>query len=79
MIDCFERSYEEERLQGLKNVGKNHQKVVLTELSETGTENPIYRRSVRRQVNVEELRSKLSHNLTFRHPSRPTSCVRLSS
>ena len=26
----------------LKNVGKNHQNVVLTEYSETGTENPIY-------------------------------------
>ena len=42
MIDCCERSYEEERLQGLKNIGKNHKKVVLTELSETGTENPIH-------------------------------------
>ena len=41
MIDCCEQSYEEERLQGLKNVGKNHQKVVLTKLSETGTEKPI--------------------------------------
>ena len=63
MIDCCERLYEEERLQGLKNDGKNHQKVVLTELSETGTENPIHHRSVHRQVKVEELRSKLSYNL----------------
>ena len=59
MIDCCERSYEEERLQGLKNVGKNHQKVVLTELSETGTEKPINQWTVRRRVNVVELRSKL--------------------
>ena len=65
MIDCCERSYEEERLQGLKNVGKNHQKVVLTELSETGTENPIHQRSVNRQVKVVESRSKLSYNLTL--------------
>jgi hypothetical protein len=42
MIDCWEQLYEEEWLQGLKNVGKNHQKVVLTELSETGTEKPIH-------------------------------------
>ena len=59
MIDCCERSYEEEQLQGLKNVGKNHQKVVLTELSETSTEKPIKHWSVHRWVNVGELRSKL--------------------
>ena len=40
MIDCYERPYEEERLQRFENVGKNHQNVVLTECSETGTENP---------------------------------------
>ena len=49
---------------GLKNVGKNYQKVVLTELLETGTEKPIHQWSGRRQVNVEKLRSKLSYNLT---------------
>jgi hypothetical protein len=65
MIDCCERSYEKERLQGLKNVGKNHQKVVLTELSETGTEKPIHQWSVCRRVNVGELRSKLSYNLNI--------------
>ena len=59
MIDCCERSYEEERLQGLKNIGKNHKKVVLTELSETGTERPIHQWSVRRRVNLVELSSKL--------------------
>ena len=67
MIDCCERSYEEERLQGLKNVGKNYQKVVLTELLETGTEKPVHQWSGRRQVNVEELRSKLSYNLKYSH------------
>jgi hypothetical protein len=56
MIDLCERMYEEERLQGLKDVGRNHQKVVLTELSETGTEKPVPQGSVRRRVNVEELR-----------------------
>jgi hypothetical protein len=59
MIDYSERLYEEERLQGLKNVGKNHQKVVLNELSETGTEIPINQWSVRRRVKLGELRSKL--------------------
>ena len=49
---------------GLKNVSKNHQNVVLTECSETGTENPTRPRSGRRRANVEELRSKLSYNLT---------------
>ena len=52
---------------GLKNVGKNHQNVVLSERSETGTEKPICPWSVRRRVNVEELRSKLSYNLTLWH------------
>ena len=67
MIDCCERSYEEEQLQGLKNVGKNHQKVVLTELSETSTEKPIKHWSVHRWVNVGELRSKSSNNLTLHY------------
>ena len=49
---------------GFKIDGKNHQNVMLTECSETGTEKPICSRSVRRQVNVEDLRSKLSYNFT---------------
>jgi hypothetical protein len=63
MIDCNEQLYEEEQLQGLKNIGKNYQKMVLTELWKTSTEKPIHPRSVCCQVNVEELRSNLSYNL----------------